>query len=66
MGSPARTSAVQGVPSGSWMRQCLAALSLSGASVLQASDWGRDGEGHGELAGTPRRAMGAGLRSPRS
>lgn len=56
MGSPARTSAVQGVPSGSWMRQCLAALSLSGASVLQASDWGRDGAGSRGACGHPKKS----------
>lgn len=43
--SPALTSTTQGVPSGSWMLQCLAALSLSGARVLQASDCGGTGAG---------------------
>ena len=39
MDSPALTGTTQDVPSGSWMLQCLAALSLSGARVLQASGW---------------------------
>lgn len=42
MDSPALTSTTQDVPSGSWIQQCLAALSLSGAKVLQASDWERE------------------------
>lgn len=46
MDSPALTGTVQDVPSGSWMQQCLVALSLSGAKVLQASDCGA-GEGAG-------------------
>lgn len=58
MESPALTSTTQAVPSGSWMLQCLAALSFSGARVLQASGWGAGRHGGGrkvrESAGRPR------------
>lgn len=58
MGSPALTSTVQDVPSGSWTQQ-YAALALSGAKVLQASDWGaRDRCWVAGSCGRPREGCG--------
>lgn len=39
MENPDFTATTQDVPSGRWTQQCLAALSLSSAEVLQASDY---------------------------
>lgn len=57
MDSPALTSTTQDVPSGSWTLQCLVALSLSGAKVLQASDCGETGAGVTGRVRVPRRAV---------
>lgn len=64
MDSPALTTTMQDVPSGSWTQQCLAALSRSGTEGLQASDCGAGRQVlEAGAQGARRRALG-GLHGP--